>query len=256
MHNCLYEGYVQHRRLNPVEHVFRYRLFMAYLDLDELPLLALGGFGLGDFPLAPARFCRGDHLGDPAAPLADAVRDLVEERTRWRPTGPIHLLTLLRNWGHYFNPLSLFYCFDSSGDKVEAVVAEVTNTPWHERHAYVLWQGNRIAELPGLRFRHPKDFHVSPFMDMDMDYTWHLRKPGPTLTVAIVNSRHEEKLFDVGLTLKRREWTRGAMLRCLVRHPWMTARVVQAIYWQAFRLWRKRCPFFQHPSRGESTQAR
>ena len=103
-----------------------------------------------------------------SVPLADAVRNLVEERTGWRPVGPIRLLTLLRNWGYYFCPLCLYYCFDRSGQTVDAVVAEVSNTPWHERHWYVLWQGNRIGEPSQLRFRHPKGFHVSPFMDMDM----------------------------------------------------------------------------------------
>ena len=102
--------------------------------------------------------------------------DLVEERTGWRPVGPIRLLTLLRNWGYYFSPLSLYYCFDRAGQTVDAVVAEVSNTPWRERHWYVLWQGNRIGEPSQLRFRHPKGFHVSPFMDMDMQYEWHLTR--------------------------------------------------------------------------------
>ena len=152
-----------------------------YLDLEELPALLEGGYGLHQARFSPASFRRTDHLGDPQVPLADAVRNLVEERTGWRPVGPIRLLTLLRNWGYYFCPLCLYYCFDRSGQTVDAVVAEVSNTPWHERHWYVLWQGNRIGEPSQLRFRHPKGFHVSPFMDMDMQYEWHLARTRGTI---------------------------------------------------------------------------
>jgi DUF1365 family protein len=166
------------------------------------------------------------------------------------------LLTLLRNWGHYFCPLSLYYCFDGSGQTVDAVVAEVMNTPWHERHWYVLHKGNRIGDPSQLRSRHPKGFHVSPFMDMDMVYQWHLHEPGPELSVAIANSRGDQRLFDVSLALKRRELSRWSMLSALARHPWMTGRVVQAIYWQAFRLWWKKCPFYAHPECGEGSEAR
>jgi DUF1365 family protein len=102
MHSCLYQGYVQHRRLSPAKHVFRYGLYLAYLDLDELPALLNGRSGLGQAAFAPASFRRTDRPGDPQTPLADAVRNLVEERAGWRPVGPIRLLTLLRNWGYYF----------------------------------------------------------------------------------------------------------------------------------------------------------
>lgn len=255
MESCLYEGYLQHRRLSPAEHVFRYTLYLVYLDLDELPTVLGGGYGLHRATFSPASFLRRDHVGDAGVPLAEAVRNLAEERTGWRPTGPIRLLTLLRNWGYYFCPLSLYYCLDGAGQTVDAVVAEVTNTPWQERHWYVLWKGNRMGEPPQLRFRHPKGFHVSPFMDMDMSYEWHLRKPGETLSASIVNRRGDERLFDVSLVLKRRELSRRSMLRALVRHPWMTGRVTQAIYWQALRLWRKKCPFYPHPEHGQPPKA-
>jgi len=256
MHSCLYEGHVQHRRVSPAEHVFRYGIYLVYLDLEELPALLKGGYSLSRAAFAPASFRRSDHLGDPRLPLADAVRNLVAERTGWRPVGPVRLLTLLRNWGYYFCPLSLYYCFDSPGQTVDAVVAEVTNTPWRERHWYVLWKGNHVGEPSALRFRHAKGFHVSPFMGMDMLYEWHLHEPGAELSVAIVSFRGGERLFDVSLVLKRRELGRWSMLRALARHPWMTGRVVQAIYWQALRLWWKKCPFYPHPKSSQQAEAR
>jgi uncharacterized protein len=255
MLSCIYHGYVQHRRLRPAKHAFRYGLYMLYLDLDELPSLLQGRTGLSRAWFSPASFCRADHMGSSPQPLAGAVGDLVEERTGWRPGGPIRLLTLLRNFGYYFCPLSLYYCFDSDGRTVDAVVAEVTNTPWHERHWYVLDTGNRTAEPPRLRFRHPKGFHVSPFMDMDMEYEWRLTAPGPRLTATIISSQRGVRLFDVGLSLRRRELGRWNMLRTLLRYPWMTARVTQAIYWQALRLRGKRCPYYPHPKHHRATQS-
>jgi len=245
--SCIYEGSVQHRRLSPVEHQFRYGLLMAYLDLDELPDLLGSGVGLRASRFSPASFCREDHLGDPAVPLPQAVRDLVRTKTGTEPSGPVRLLTLLRNFGYYFNPLSLYFCFDRAGTEVEVIVAEVTNTPWVERHWYVLWSGNRIGEPHQLRFRHPKAFHVSPFMDMHAQYEWQLNRPGPRLGVSLANVRDGRRVFEVTMGLERRELTREAMSRALARHPFMTARVTQAIYWQALRLWLKRTPYYPHP---------
>jgi len=229
-------------------------MYLAYLDLDELPALLRGGYGISGAALAPASFRRADHLGDPQVPLADAVRDLVRERTGQRPAGPIRLLTLLRNWGYYFNPLSLYYCFAPGTQDLEAVVAEVTNTPWKERHWYVLWQGNRVGESSQLRFRHPKTFHVSPFLDMDLTYEWHVHVPAEQVRVALADFRGPERVFDASFAMKRRELSRGNVLRTAVRFPWMTARVLQAIHWQAFRLWRKKCPFYAHPKHRQTTE--
>lgn len=256
MISCLYEGDIRHQRWLHASHGFRYGLYMAYLDLDELPALAAGGYGLGRRRCGPAVFLRRDHVGDPRQPLADAVRELVQANTGWRPAGPIRLLTLLRNWGYYFCPLCLYYCFDPQGTGVEAVVGEVSNTPWRERHWYVLWQGNRVDPAQRLRFRHPKQFHVSPFMDMDMEYQWELSVPGPDVRVAIVNWRGPQRLFAASMVLHRRELTRTSMLRTLAHHPWMTGKAIVAIHWQALHLWRKRCPFHDHPGRQAGQELR
>ncbi len=176
------------------------------------------------------------------------MRKLVHEQAGFRPTGPIRLLTHLRHFGYYMAPLSLFYCFDTSGH-VTAVVAEVVNTPWRERHCYVLSDSNRMARQSSpLRFRTAKEFHVSPFLDMDYEYRWQLNEPDQQLQVEIANYKQGRRTFDASLSLQRRELTRGNVVRMLVHYPWMSARVVTAIYFQALRLWMKRCPFYPHPS--------
>ena len=138
MHSCLYEGTVRHRRLTPVAHQFRHALFMMYLDLDELPTLFRSRWLWSNERSNVAVFRRSDHFGDPTISLDETVRTLVESHTGRRPTGPIRLLTHLRYFGYCFNPLSVFFCFGPDGQSLDAVVAEVSNTPWGERHCYVL----------------------------------------------------------------------------------------------------------------------
>jgi uncharacterized protein len=256
MLSCIYKGNVRHQRLNPVAHQFRYGLYMMYLDLEELPTMLSAGCGLYRSRFSPASFRYTDHFDRQPQSLTETVRNLVKEQTGWQPTGPVRLLTLLRNFGYYFNPLSLYYCFESSGQSLEAIVAEVTNTPWHERHWYILWKGNQIGGHHRLHFRHPKDFHVSPFMDMNAEYEWRLNNPGKRLNVSIVSSREGRRIFDVSLVLRRYELTRTALLRTMFSYPWMTLRVSQAIYWQALRLWWKKCPFYPHPKNLKGPEAR
>ena len=171
--SCIYEGVIRHRRLEP-RREFRHRLALAYLDLEELPRL-LGGRLVSRRP-GLVRFRRRDYLGDPALPLDGAVRELVTERTGERPTGPIRLLTHPRSFGHCFNPVSFYYCFDPADERLQAVVAEVTNTPWGERHAYVLGAGDASGSVLNAQFE--KAMHVSPFMGMDHRYDVRASTPG------------------------------------------------------------------------------
>lgn len=252
-HSCLYEGTIRHRRFRPVENSFQYRLFLVYLDLAELDTVFAGRLLWGTRRGSVAAFCREDHLGDPAVPLDRAVRDLVAARTGRSPDGPIRLLTHLRYLGHCFNPVSFYYCFDPSGSRLEVLVAEVNNTPWGERHCYVL--DDRPAPPAGRWRQHsfPKVFHVSPFFDLTMTYDWRYSEPGPTLGMhlADLDRATGERMFDATLTLRRRPITTRSLARMLVVHPWMTARVTALIYWQALRLWWKGAPFFVHPSKRE-----
>jgi len=249
MHSCIYEGTVTHRRREPVTHAFQYRLFMVWLDLDELPSLVGPGRMIAASRHATRAFLRGDHLFDRAAPLDREVRGVIRDQTGRSPDGPIRLLTQLRYFGFYLSPLNLFFVYDRQGARVEYVVAEVNNTPWNERHCYVLWDGNRVGDADEMQFSHAKDFHVSPFMGMDMEYQWRISEPGERLTVQLANRRDSRELFDAGLALRRLDLNPRQLRRMTLRYPLMTARISSAIYYQALKLWWKKCPFYTHPKR-------
>lgn len=249
MQSCIYEGRVRHTRTRPVLHRFRYRLFMMYLDLDELPLVFRNRWFWSSSRPAPARFRRSDHLGRADEPLADAVRDLVEKETGSRPRGPIRLLTHLSYFGYCFNPVSFYYCFGADGARVETIVAEVNNTPWGEQDIYVLPASMDVGRGRARHFRPSKKLHVSPFMPMEIDYDWCFTDPGQRLSVYMANSSDGERLFDASISLKRTEITSGALARVLMAFPFMTVKVIAAIYWEALRLWIKRCPVYPHPKK-------
>lgn len=249
MHSCLYAGQVRHRRQHPARHRFAYRLFMLYLDLDELPHVFQGRWLWSVTRPNVAWFNRPDHLGDARTPLAEAVRDLVTTETGRRPRGPIRLLTHLRYFGYGFNPVSFYYCFDDTGEQVDTIVAEVNNTPWNERHCYVLSAEQDLGRHGDRHFQLQKSFHVSPFMPMEIDYEWHFSKPDEELSVYMESYRDTGKIFDAALTLRRRPISSPALAGVLVRFPLMTMKVVGAIYYQALRLWLKRVPFFTHPDK-------
>lgn len=252
MESCIYEGQVRHTRTIPVLHRFKYRVFMMLLDLDELPELFARRWLWSSERTAIARFRRSDHLGDDSQPLAESVRDLVAKETGSRPVGPVRLLTNMRYFGHGFNPVSFYYCYSADGEYLETIVAEVNNTPWGEQDTYVLPANENSEDGVAWRFQPAKKMHVSPFMPMDVQYEWYFNSPSDRLSVFMANSRGGKRFFDAAITMQRTEISGAALARVLVAFPLMTLRVVTAIYWQALRLWLKRCPLYVHPDKKDT----
>ena len=244
MRSRLYEGVVRHRRLHPTSHEFSYRVFMPYICLEELPELFEDRLLWSASGRAPAQFRRSDFLGDPTVPLQDEVRRRIFEETGVNHRGPIYLLANLRYFGFNMNPIACYYCFSEDESRLEFLVAEVNNTPWNERHSYV---------LPGpdqgkwLQTEFDKQLHVSPFNPMDMRYHWRSSTPDHRLVLHLANSEQGRRIFDASLSLTARPMTATNLNRTLWRYPLMTARIALAIYWQALRLFIKGVPFHSHP---------
>ena len=239
--SAIYEGTIRHRRFAARPHEFSHRVALFYLDLDELDGL-LDGRLVATRPGA-VRFRRADYLGDASVGLSHAVRMTVERETGTLPSGPIRVLTQLRTFGHCFNPVSFYYCFTPQ-EQLEAVVAEVTSTPWGERHAYVL---ARTAEGEVLAAEFEKRLHVSPFMGMQQRYLWHVAAPGSTLSVHIESREEERRAFDATLALRRSALTRSSLAGVTARYPAATLRVLALIYGHALALKLKGVPVHHRP---------
>ena len=251
LQSYLYEGMLTHRRFRPRDHAFKYRLYMAYLDLDELDRFCPNEW-IRSERFACASFLRSDHVGNPTERLTESIKKLVYSKTGISVDGPIRLLTQLRTWGYYFSPLNMYYCFEADGTTLIAIVAEVSNTPWDEKHLYVLWEGNQIPGGEALKYRHQKAFHVSPFMSMDHIYDWSIGMPCEKLRVGIRSTHQNQLLFHAGLELHRQALNRATLRRMQIRYPLVTLQIVTAIYHQAFRLWKKKLPFYPHPKTAQN----
>jgi len=257
-HSAIYRGVVRHRRYEPTPHALRMPLCMLYLDLAELDAVFDRRLLWSKRRPALGRWKRRDYFGDADAPLDEAVRERVERETGRRPAGPIRMLTHVRYWGYIFNPVTLYYCFDTAGARVESVLAEITNTPWKQRHAYVV-QRDGSSEKSGaaghdrapVRGRFAKTFHVSPFMAMEQQYDWTFSAPGDRLGVSMRNFERGRRVFDATLSLERHALTGAAINALLVRYPAMTLQVVAKIHFEALRLWLKGAPVVPHPGRAD-----
>ena len=252
MHSRLYVGQVKHQRYMPAPHAFQYGLFMLYLDLDELPTLFDKFWLWSTRRPALARFRREDHLGEKTVDLASALREFVLHESGISLKGPIRLLTNLRYFGYGFNPVSFYYCFDKSGENVEVIVAEVNNTPWGEQYCYILPDAHNLGNTVTKRFLLDKRFHVSPFMDMNMDYDWRFKAPAEKLVVHMKNFQNGEELFNASLSMQQKPVNSFNLAIALIRFPLVTLKIIVAIHYQALRLWLKNVPFFPHPDKQEA----
>lgn len=240
----LYTGTLRHARYAPKRHAFSYRVFMPFVKLQDLPACA------ESLPLwsarrwAPAQFVRSDFLGPDSLSLEDAVRQRIEEETGQHHNGPIYLLANWRYFGYQNNPIAVYYCYNADESELEYVVAEVTNTPWGERHSYVLKAP--LGKAP-LRTEFQKALHVSPFNPMEMTYRWFSNAPGDGLQIQIALFERGERIFDAVLNLTGEPLDARSATRAVLSYPLMTVKVALGIYWEALRLFLKGVKPHAHP---------
>ncbi|MCB5162549.1 DUF1365 domain-containing protein [Marinomonas algarum] len=250
-HSAIYQGMVRHRRFSPRTHDFRYNVFMMYFDLDELESVLEMSPWWSTNTWSLARFARKDYFGDNALPIKEAVLQEVNQRLGLTLSGSVRMLTNCRYFGFIINPITVYYCFDEE-EQLQAMLLEVTNTPWNEKIAYVL---RCDPSQKKQRIIFDKDMHVSPFHPMEHFYDWRSNAPDEKLAVHMENKEltGEQCVFDATLTLSRTPLTSHSMAKVLFNYPVMTMKVAWGIYWQALKLWLKKVPFYSHPDQSSTT---
>ena len=263
LNSAIYQGVVRHRRFdaknnNKLQREFSYSVFMVYLDLHELDDVFAQSPWWSQSRLNLAYFRRTDYFDRKNTPLYEAVATLVEQQLGAKPKGPIRMLTNLRYFGFIINPITCYYCFDATGEKVETIVAEVTNTPWGQRCHYVLpvdeQQKASLENTQTLAFS--KQMHVSPFQPPDLDYRWLSRSPDKKLDLHIDVNQHGNKVLDATMNLKHQAMTPASMRYFVWRYPWMTLKVFGAIYWQALKLLLRKSRFYSNETESDFTVSR
>lgn len=236
LNSCIYQGKVFHKRFSPKQHSFSYNLFFLAIDLDELPILS----GLSKYfkvnRFAPLSFRCSDYLNHQQQISKADIWLKVQELGGDDLQGRVLFIGQMRCFGLYFSPINTYYCYDLDG-KLAYLLAEVSNTPWNERHYYLIAiESEQICA---------KSFHVSPFMDLAMKYHWRINEPAEQLHLAIENY-HQQKLFSASIAMKRQEFSNENLRNNLLSIPWMTAKTLLGIYWQALKLFCKGVPYIAH----------
>lgn len=244
MNSGIYSGTVRHQRYSPKQHRFSYPLYMLALDIDELSALDASCRFFACERFAPLSFRRRDYLDASKRPLKSVLLEKVRELGG--DCGCIDRVVMVcqvRCFGVYFSPINLFFCY--SGVTAVYTLVEVNNTPWLERHFYLV-----DLNEPEITDKH---FHVSPFMPMAMQYHWRLKAPDlnrldkPMLVHIEAHQQH--KVFDATMILKGKPLNNNSLALALRQWPIMTAQIVRGIYWQAFKLFIKSIPLHAHPRR-------
>jgi uncharacterized protein len=250
MKSAIYTGTLRHRRFRPVRHDFTYSIFMVLLDIDQLSTLMRISPFTGHNRWNWASFYDEDHFGDLNVSLRERLARDAQQHGIELPSGPIFLLTHLRYLGYNFNPVSFFYCCDHN-NRLQTILAEVNNT-FGETHNYWLTAKDREGNPEGdsHRYHFQKQFHVSPFLEMNCGYEWTFTEPAELLVVQSNSLQNGEPIFDSTLKLEAQEWTPRNLHRILLRYPWITMKVIAGIHWQAVRLLARKVPVVHHPGAG------
>jgi DUF1365 family protein len=240
LNSCIYQGEVFHQRFSPKKHRFSYRIFFLAIDLDELPLLNKMGRYFKTEGFAPLRFFAPDYLDNKKQISKQDIWNKVTQLGGEDRSGRILFIGQMRCFGIYFSPINTYYCYDQQ-NKLAYLLAEVSNTPWNERHYYLIDIDSDLKS--------EKNFHVSPFMDLNMKYHWRIKDPTERLNLSIENyakDKSGEKLFIASIAMKRQTFTNKNLLKNLLAIPMMTAKTVLGIYWQALKLYIKGVPYIAH----------
>lgn len=260
-----YKGWIQHTRTSPKPHKFRYDYFQLWLDVEQpqaidqiSPFWSSNRFNL-------VRYQR-QHYQPSKRPIHAEICHLIKQQTNQEFNGKIYLLGNLTYWGYCYNPVCFYFCYDEK-QQLQYILSEIHNTPWGERFTYLHDVADSLSSAPirkssshsndrgddTLRFKFDKKFHVSPFMPMDLEYDWRFNVSNEGIFISMNLQRYSENssesIFNATMNLKSTPLGSKQARQIAFRYPWMCAKVMLSIYWQALRLWLKRIPFQTHPDK-------
>ncbi|MGJ7511109.1 DUF1365 domain-containing protein [Variovorax sp. GT1P44] len=246
-HCALYTGSVVHQRSGATRHRLRYRMFSLLIDLDELPQLEkrLRLFSVNRFNLFSL------HERDYGARDGCSLRAHVERQlaaSHLAAGGAIRLLSMPRILGYAFNPLSVYFCHHPDGG-LQAILYEVNNT-FGERHSYLIPVPESERHAERLAQTCAKQFHVSPFLAMEMAYRFRIDPPRADrerLQIAVTAEGPEGVVLAAGFDARRHALNDAMLARVFLTHPWLTLKVAGAIRWEALRLWLKGARLHRRP---------
>ena len=246
--SAIYKGVVRHRRFTPRKHEFNYPIFMLLLKADEIPRVMQKFWQLGTNALRWARFSKRDYIGGKSEDFSRAVKSKIAEKLGIKAkevNGDVYFLGHLRYFGLYLSPLNLYYL--KQGEEFTYMLAEVSNTPWNEKHYY-------LVDLKQTQ-QHAKEFHVSPFIPMGQDYKWRVVPPSSDQERCLVHidvlgkGESQDKIFEATLSLSRVTLNQKHLMHALAKTPIQTFSILTGIYWQALKLFIKRVPLHKHPNK-------
>ena len=246
MKSALYFGEVRHHRKSPKKHDLKYEVYMAHLFLDETDQVFKDRWFWSVNRSSLGAFVRSDYHRPKVDDLAKAVRDTMSDQLGRKCTGPVSIITHLRTFGYCFNPVSFYFLWNEEKTRPVALMAEINNTPWGERYAKCFEWNSEDRDVRSDHEFH-KEFHVSPFIGMDVEYDWRFRQPAEKFHADMLLREKGKLFFTAHLKMKRRPIDGKNLAWALIRFPLMTLNVTRAIYWNALLLRLKGCPFFSHP---------
>lgn len=248
----IYRGWVRHRRSKPKQHDFRYPLAMVMFDLDVMDSIFAKSKYWSREALNCISFKRKDYIQADTGikqSIKSAVQEKIKQQTGQDFDGRVMLLTHPRYLGFVINPVSFYFCY--AGDQLVHIVSEINNTPWDERFTYVLTpEGtSQRAGTQVLNFEFDKQFHVSPFMPMGMQYRWRFSLQPNKINIHMTLLQKGEKIFDATMQGDQQPFTQKSMRSLPFAYPLQTILVACRIYWHALLLYIKGIRFHTHPDK-------